>query len=189
MWRFAKVFKSQINLKQFSTCSSNPAGSQVNYCWWWLLVNTEIAYEDYWNCNFFGKQKSMIKSKVCSDTVYCQSLPWSDSCCVHCLVLVGQSRCPSQGKTFQIIVVKIKLCNVCRQKVFFHSSNRFSCQAWDHWNCWNFQSTYHRWNLPLLHVIFDSSCIIWKRKKCLYVCVLNSCLGLWKLSVDRKSVV
>lgn len=59
-----------------------------------------------------------MKSQVCSVTVYCQSLPWSDSCCVHSLVPVGQFTHPSQGKIFWMVIVKMNSA-ICVDRSYF----------------------------------------------------------------------
>lgn len=128
-------------------------------------------------------------SQVCSDTVYCQSLPWSDSSAFIVWSQVDSPDVQVRVKSFGWQLLKLSSA-MCVDRRYFFIVLTFSCQASDHWNCWNFQSTYHRLHLLLLLVIFDSSCMIWKRKKCLYMSVLNSCLGLWKLlGAPRRKVL
>lgn len=165
----------------WSNLAHAPVIQQVKYCWWWLLVNTEITCVHYWNCNFFGKQKSMMKSQVCSDPVYCQSLPWSDSCCAHSLVPAGQSRHPGQVKSCGWSLLKLNSAKCGDRRHFFLVLTDFHAKlgttgiagtskalTTDH--------TYFCFLLALTVAVWFG-----KEKEMFIHPVWNGCLGLWKL--------
>lgn len=191
LWRFTRVSKSLIN---WSNVAHAPVIQQeVKYCWWWLLVNTEITCVDYLNCNFFGKQKSIMKIQVCSNTwiaVFCQSLFWCDSCCVHSLVPAGQSRHPGQVKSFGWSLIKLNPAMCVDRRYFFIVLTDFHAKL----GITGIAGTSKALTTDYTYFCFLLALTVvgWfgKEKTCLYMSVLNSCLGLWKLlGAPRRRVL